>query len=84
MSPNKVENNYYIPTDFRKKIANKSILFENNEANDAKDLVNFIIMTLHEELNKANNNIINSNFNFQNGMIDQTNQILVLYHLSML
>ena len=77
LSPKQLENNYYIPTDFRKKIANKSPLFQNDEANDAKDLVNFIIMTLHEELNKANNNIINSNFNFQNGMIDQTNQKLV-------
>ena len=76
-SPKKLDNNYYIPTDFRKKIANKSPLFQNDEANDAKDLVNFIIMTLHEELNKVNNNIINSNFNFQNGMIDQTNQKLV-------
>ena len=77
-SPNQVENNYYIPTDFRKKIANKSPLFQNEEANDAKDLVNFIIMTLHEELNKPNNNIIGSNLYYQNGfMIDQTNKDLV-------
>ena len=77
-SPNQIENNYYIPTDFRKKIANKSPLFQNEEANDAKDLVNFIIMTLHEELNKPNNNIIGSNLYYQNGfMIDQTNKDLV-------
>ena len=73
LSPNKNENNYYIPTDFRKKIADKNPLFQNDEANDAKDLVNFIIMTLHEELNKANNVP-----NFQNGiMIDQTNKEMV-------
>ena len=73
LSPNKNENNYYIPTDFRKKIADKNPLFQNDEANDAKDLVNFIIMTLHEELNKANNVQ-----NFQNGiMIDQTNKEMV-------
>ena len=36
-------------------------LFEGAKANDSKDLVNFIIMRLHEELNegkKINNNII--------------------------
>ena len=77
LSPNKVENNYYIPTDFRKKIANKSILFENNEANDAKDLVNFIIMTLHEELNKVKNINIPNN-NCQNCIVpDQTNKDLI-------
>ena len=77
LSPNKVENNYYIPTDFRKKIANKSILFENNEANDAKDLVNFIIMTLHEELNNVKNINIPNN-NFQNCVVpDQTNKDLI-------
>ena len=77
-SPNQIENNYYIPTDFRKKIANKSPLFQNEEANDAKDLVNFIIMTLHEELNIPNNNINSANLFYQNGMmIDQTNKDLV-------
>ena len=49
-------------------------LFEGVAANDAKDLVNFIIMTLHKELNKAdNNNIINNN----NAFLDQTNQQLM-------
>ena len=36
-------------------------LFDGAQANDAKDLVNFIIMTLHDELNiyqKNNNNVI--------------------------
>ena len=38
-------------------------LFEGIEANDAKDLVNFIIMTLYDELNRAkkNKNIENNN-----------------------
>ena len=53
-------NRHYSPKEFRKKIADMNPLFENNQANDAKDLVNFIIMTLHGELNQAivNNNII--------------------------
>ena len=60
----------FAPKEFRKKIADMSPLFENNQANDAKDLVNFIIMTLHEELNQSlsgnnvngmNNNLFNNN-----------------------
>ena len=82
LSPNKIDNNYYIPTDFRTKIANKSDLFQNNVANDAKDLVNFIIMTLHDELNKANKNNTNNDNNFQNGvMINQFNKKLVLENI---
>jgi len=49
-------------------------LFEGIAANDAKDLVNFIIMTLHLELNnvkKENNNLNN------NVIIDQRNLFLV-------
>ena len=60
----------FAPEEFRKKIADMSPLFEKMEANDAKDLVNFIIMTLHEELNQSlsgnnvngmNNNLFNKN-----------------------
>jgi ubiquitin C-terminal hydrolase len=48
-------------------------LFEGIAANDAKDLVNFIIMTLHLELNK----IIKVNENQIDGIIDQTNKELI-------
>ena len=48
-------------------------LFEGITANDAKDLVNFIIMTLHLELNK----IIKVNENQIDGIIDQTNKELI-------
>ena len=58
-------NYYYAPYDFKDRISKMNPLFEGAQANDAKDLVNFIIMTLHEELNiyqKNNNNaIINPN-----------------------
>ena len=50
-------------------------LFKGVVTNDAKDLINFIIMTLHEELNKAKkNNLLNTSFNYQ---IDQTNQMSI-------
>ena len=64
-------NTYYSPFEFKEKISKMNPLFEGVAANDAKDLVNFIIMTLHEELNKANNNSINNS----NIIIDQTNPL---------
>ena len=78
-TPNQNQNNYFAPKEFRQKIAQKSELFKNNEANDAKDLVNFIIMTLHEELNEAKNipNYNNNINNFMNGInMNQTNKLL--------
>ena len=45
-------------------------LFEEITANDVKDLVNIIIITLHQELNKTKKNIINKN----NIILDQRNQ----------
>ena len=71
--PTTINNKYYAPEDFKKKISVLNPLFEGIAANDAKDLVNFIIMKLHEELNKSNNkNETNNNL-----ILDQTNQILM-------
>ena len=60
--------NYYAPEEFKNKISKMNPLFQGVAANDAKDLVNFIIMTLHEELNKINKN--NKNIN-NNTFLDQ-------------
>ena len=57
--------------EFRKKIARMSPLFEKMEANDAKDLVNFIIMTLHEELNRSLQTSNNYNYSPNNVKINQ-------------
>ena len=71
--PNNPKNKkYYAPYEFKDKISKMNPLFQGVAANDAKDLVNFIIMTLHQELNKAINTQQNFNFN-----IDQRNQILM-------
>jgi ubiquitin C-terminal hydrolase len=59
----------FSPYEFKDKISKMNPLFSGIGANDAKDLVNFIIMQLHDELNKANTNSININ----NKNIDQTN-----------
>ena len=68
---NQTSKKYYAPRDFKEKISKMNPLFEGIAANDSKDLVNFIIMTLHEELNKAKDskNIDNSDCD-----IDQTNK----------
>ena len=54
-------NYYYAPNDFKNKISKMNELFKGVQANDAKDLVNFIIMTLHEELNEKQKQNININ-----------------------
>ncbi len=54
-------NYYYAPNDFKNKISKMNPLFQGVQANDAKDLVNFIIMTLHEELNEKQKQNININ-----------------------
>ena len=66
---------YYSPYDFKQKISDMNPLFEGIAPNDSKDLVNFIIMTLHEELNKVKpeNIIIDDNL-----ILDQTNKEMVL------
>ena len=68
-------NNYFIPEKFKEKISLMNPLFKGVHANDAKDLVNFIIMTLHEELNNKNKyQRINNSFNIN---MNQTDQNLV-------
>ena len=54
-------NYYYAPNDFKNKISKMNPLFQGVQANDAKDLVNFIIMTLHDELNEKQKQNININ-----------------------
>ena len=50
-----LNKNFYAPYNFKDKISKMNPLFEGIAANDAKDLVNFIIMSLHLELNKPDN-----------------------------
>ena len=64
--PNDYMNNpkkSYSPYEFKAKISAMNDLFKGVAANDSKDLVNFIIMTLHEELNEVQNKIIDTSFN---------------------
>ena len=67
--------NSYAPEEFKAKISEMNPLFRGVAANDAKDLVNFIIMTLHEELNLVNNSNNNNDMNYN--FVDQRNQQLM-------
>ena len=64
---------YYSPEEFKNTISKMNPLFEGIAANDAKDLINFLIMFLHLELNKN----VDKNKNKINEIIDQTNKDLV-------
>ena len=55
------KNKYFIPKEFKEKISIMNPLFQGVKANDSKDLVNFIIMRLHEELNEGEK-IKNNNY----------------------
>ena len=66
-------NESYAPYEFKAKISKMNDLFKGVAANDAKDLVQFLIMTLHKELNLAQNQNLNNNAINQ----DQTNKQLM-------
>ena len=68
---------FYAPKNFKDVISRMNPLFEGVAANDAKDLVNFILMTLHEELNTAPKIKNNTNDNNSNIYQDQTNKALM-------
>ena len=69
---NKNTQTYYAPYEFKDKISSMNPLFKGVAANDSKDLINFIIMTLHKELN-----INKDNIQLNNQIIDQRNKELV-------
>ena len=56
----------YSPYNFKKRLGKMNPLFNGPVPNDAKDLLTFILIELHEELNKPknNNNINNNNNNY--------------------
>ena len=84
------ENNnikFYAPEYFKKIISEKNQLFKGIAANDPKDLIIFLLETMHKELNKPknmnliNNNINNTNFievfnEFSNYYISKNNSII--------
>ena len=54
---NKIANKYYSPKEFKEIISEMNPLFKGIQANDSKDLVIFLLETMHNELNRVDNNI---------------------------
>ena len=54
---------YYIPQEFKDVISEMNPLFKGIQANDTKDLILFILETIHNELNEVNNSINENNNN---------------------
>ena len=65
------------PYDFKQKLGEMNPLFAGFKAGDSKDLLNFMIMQMHEELNKAEPQPINNN-RIQNIQINQTDEVSML------
>ena len=71
---NEENNNIpYSPNSFKEVLSKENPLFAGIAANDAKDLINFLIERLHQELNIALKNNSVDNYN----QIDQTNEAAV-------
>ena len=66
--------NYYSPDRFKNILSQMEPLFQGIAANDSKDLVNFILQTLHSELNAANSQIQN-NFNHNLNQLDEKSML---------
>ena len=52
----KSNNNPYSPNPFKEVLSKENPLFAGIAANDSKDLINFLIERLHQELNEINDN----------------------------
>ena len=70
----KGEKNYYKPSKFKKALSEENPLFSGVNANDSKDLLNFLLERLHLELNKSSNQNI-TQINAQN--LNQSNEEVV-------
>ena len=68
---------YYSPTQFKDVISEMNSLFAGIQANDSKDLILFLLETMHNELNVENNNI-NIQDNYVDAMQAQYNYELTL------
>ena len=72
-------SNAYSPYSFKETLSKANDLFAGIQANDSKDLINFLLERFHQELNVINptNNINNANNNMISQEV-QTNEQLML------
>ncbi len=71
-------SNYFEPHNFKEVISWKNPMFEGINANDSKDLINFMLEEMNQELSYLNINTNSKNMLFSpnSNSIDQTNQML--------
>ena len=69
-------NKSYSPNSFKEVLSKENPLFAGIQANDSKDLINFLIERLHLELNFINQNKNNNNDCID--QLDQTNELSML------
>ena len=75
------KNKSYSPISFKEVLAKENPLFTGIEANDSKDLINFLLERFHQELNVINTNIKISNNDINNNEYhqpDNTNELAML------
>ena len=72
----KNNNKSYSPNSFKEVLSKENPLFAGIQANDSKDLINFLIERLHLELNFINQNKNNNNDCID--QLDQTNELSML------
>ena len=65
----------YPPYDFKNALSEENPLFAGVQANDSKDLINFLLERFHTELNTANKGNINNN---NNEIINQMDELQTL------
>ena len=72
-----IENNNksISPTEFKEKLSQENPLFAGINANDSKDLINFLIERLHNELNIIKNENELQNINYNNSILQNINQL---------
>ena len=77
----KLEQRFYAPENFKKVISEKNQLFKGIAANDPKDLIIFLLQTIHKELNNPpNNKIINNIIPNENNLIEVFNYFVNDYN----
>lgn len=66
----------YIPINFKTRLGEMNPLFKGPYPNDAKDLLTFILMQIHEELNNPSNNNLNENYINNNIEIQKNKKLM--------
>ena len=79
---NKSNNSPYSPDKFKERLGDMNPLFKGAYPNDAKDLLTFILIQLHEELNHPKNQNMNNNNNDLNNIEIQKNKKLMFEYFS--